>query len=213
MNMFSTSLVALCFASPMALALGSGAGQQPVAPTVSNLSFADLQAACLNPAKFHNQAAPKNIQISCQDSQTSWVPDVSSTLSMTGQREITASIISDKYSSAAVSSAVPLSSATMACPQFKQVTNSIQVIQATSCDELVAFTGTSVDFCVAAANALRISNPQAVTEVATGQTVSLCSAAATTPAQQGQQGQQGQKGATTSSSYDAQDSDLDSDLN
>jgi len=72
MKLFSCSLVALCLASPFALANDAG---QRAQLNGASLSFADLRDACLNPSKYHNQRSPSDIQISCKDSQLKWVLD------------------------------------------------------------------------------------------------------------------------------------------
>lgn len=149
------------------------------------LSFEDIRAACLNPARFHNQIAPTNIQISCKDVQSKWVPDAEGSLKMGCARQVTASVISDKYSARPVTGAVRAADQSASCPRFKQVIEAVESVRAVTCDELVAFTGSSVEFCTDVINSLRASNPDAVATTASGRTIDLCGA----QADAGQRGQ------------------------
>ena len=158
-------------------------GQKPGDTSTVDLSFEDLRAACLNPSRFHNQVAPKNIQISCRDIQSKWVPDTDGALSMISERQVTSAVQSDKYTSAAVTSGVPMSPQVVSCPKFKEVAETVESIRAVSCDELVAFTGTSIDFCAGAINTLRAANPQAIASVETGRVIDPCTLEAARPSQ------------------------------
>lgn len=141
---------------------------------VTTLSFEEFREACVNPAKFHNQVAPKNIQVSCQDAQTKWIPDSNGSADMGTRRVVSTAVTSDKYSAVTVTGDVVSAVQTIACPQFKQVTEMVDLIQAISCEDLVASTGNSIDFCVNAINALRASNPEAIKTNPTGVTMNYC---------------------------------------
>jgi len=174
MNTFTASLISICMISQAPIMALADSGDQ--SPDVSNqsLSFENLRAACLNPARFHNQIAPKNIQVSCKDRQIKFVPDVDGALNMDSQRDVRISVMSDKYTASEVSGPVAMAMQTVACPQYKQIVETVEVIHATSCDELTAFSGSSVDFCVGTINTLRAANPSAVTITNTGTVLSLC---------------------------------------
>lgn len=183
MKIFSLSILTCCLISSLSFA-DSGPDQRAPMPTPpapeqqapTTLDFDSLRAACLNPAKFHNQIAPKNIQVSCQDVQTKWVPDADGSVHMSGQRTVTVSVASDKYTADAFSGPVVVADKVVSCPQYKQITETVEVVHPTTCDELVAFCGSAVDFCVGNVNSMRASNPSAVTTQATGQVMSLCTA-------------------------------------
>jgi len=72
----------------------------------------------------------------------------------------------------------------MACPQFREIRETVEVSQATSCDEIGAFTGSAIDFCVKSIDALRSANPQALVVTNTGRTVSPCASNSGQRAQQ-----------------------------
>lgn len=139
------------------------------------LTFSDLRMACQNPARFHNQSAPTNIQISCKDIQYKWVPDDGGTVKMANSRNLMTSVYSDKYT--VYPTAKGTSSAQSApCPQFKQVAEIVETVRALSCDELIAFTGSADDLCLGAVDALKGANKEAVAVSQTGQFFNLCDA-------------------------------------
>lgn len=138
------------------------------------MTFEDLKVSCQNPAKFHNQVAPMNIQISCKDIQNKWLPDSEGSLAMGTGRQITTSIVSDKYTVDEETSQLPTTDQVVTCAKYKQVSESLDTVRAVTCDELLAFHGTAAEFCASAINALRAANQQAVTAAETGQKVSLC---------------------------------------
>jgi hypothetical protein len=152
------------------------------APATQTLGFDDLKAACQNPAAYHNQIAPSNIQVSCVDVQTKWVADTGSSITQPNTREVTASVTSDKYSVNAVITPIVMPNQTIACDQFKEISETINTVRAVTCADLIAFTGESSDFCAQSSDSMRVANPSAVVTVDTGRTLSLCNdSPATTP--------------------------------
>lgn len=138
------------------------------------LSFEDLKVACQNPAKFHAQVAPSNIQVTCSDVQHRWVPDADGAFEMANSRSVTTAVYSDKYTVAPQSSALVSSNQVASCPQFKEVAETIEVARAVTCDEIVSFNGTGIDFCASAADAVRAANKGAIRMADTGRMISLC---------------------------------------
>lgn len=154
--------------------LFAGNGQKNE-PGVRSLRFEEIREACTNPAKFHNQVAPTNIQIACRDVQTKWVPDTDGSKSMACGRNVTASVMSDKYTVNAITGHVPVSPLVSACPRYKQVEESMETIRSVSCEELVAFTGSAIDFCAGAANSVRSDNKEGIAIRDTGRVIDFCS--------------------------------------
>lgn len=138
------------------------------------LTFDELKEACLNPAKFHNQIAPTNIQISCKDVQSKWIPDTEGNLSMGCGRNVTATIMSDKYMVDSVTAPMATKAQVMTCPRFKQVYETVETMRALSCDDVKAITGPATDFCASAINSLRSLSPESITIMETGHKVDLC---------------------------------------
>ena len=176
MNKFSLVFISLTFAASAMADNGqqNNAQQYKDQAVQQRMSFEDIKSACLNPARFHNQVAPSNIQIACKDVQSKWVADDQGSYSMGCGRMVTATVASDKYTSDAVSAQVKAAPQITACPRFKEITESVDTVRAVTCAEIVAFTGSSTDFCADAINSLRAVNPKAVIIANTGQTVSLC---------------------------------------
>lgn len=145
---------------------------------VQTIGFDEVKAACLNPARFHNQVAPTNIQVSCRDVQLKWVPANDGTVALPTAHAVTTSVMSDKYNVAPVSATMDSAAQVFSCAQYKQVAESLELVRASSCDEMVAYTGSAADFCSAAAATMRANNASAIVTADTGQTVSLCPASA-----------------------------------
>jgi hypothetical protein len=162
----------------------------PLGASAENLSFDDLRVSCTNPAKFHNQIAPSNIQVTCKDVQTKWVADSNGTLTVPGAREVVTTIASDKYASPAAPGTVKVPDQALVCPKFKEVQETVENVRAVTCNDLVAFTGNVTEFCSGTVDALRASNPDAVKTTDTGRVLDLC--ANTAPKPVGQAGQSGQ---------------------
>ena len=182
------ALGTLCLASSAFATNGQGND-----PTVQGLSFEEIRISCQNPTRFHNQTAPSNIQVSCRDIQSKWIPDSDGTYSMLTARLVTSSVYSDKYSVSPQTAAVQTSPQVVACARFKEVSETVETIRSLSCDELVAFNGTSAEFCSAAVNSLRAVNVDAISSQPTGRITSLCAGDPTDsgPGQgRGQHGQQ-----------------------
>lgn len=171
MKTLTRSLIALSFISFASIAEANDDSQ------TTKLSFEEFREACLNPAKFHNQVAPKNIQVSCQDVQMKWVPESNGSADMNTRRVVSTAVTSDKYSAVTITGEVASALQTIGCPQFKQVTETVDLVQAVSCEELVASTGTSIDFCVNSINSLRASNPQSIKTTDTGVKMNYCAGA------------------------------------
>ena len=161
------SILAICFT----FSAHAANDQKEIAQRVT---FEDLKVACTNPARFHNQIAPTNIQVTCKDVQYKWVPDVDGSVSMTTSRLVTASVYADKYAAPPLTATLPSVPQVAACGQFKEVAETVETVRAVTCDELVAFNGTAADFCAGAVNSLRAANAESITVVPTGHTVSLC---------------------------------------
>ena len=143
-------------------------------PNLQPLGFDDVKAACQNPAKFHNQVAPASIQVSCRDIQYKWVPSDDGAINLPTAHLVTTSVMSDKYSVAPTSAEVASSPQVIACAQYKQVAETVETVRAVACDEMVAFSGTAIDYCAAAATSMRSANKAAIQTADTGKTMSLC---------------------------------------
>jgi hypothetical protein len=141
---------------------------------VQTIHFDELKIACETPAKYHNQAAPTNIQIGCQDLQLKWVPDTDKELSIKTSRQVTVLAYSDKYNVEAVTSVLESPSQNMTCPRFKQIAEKVESMRAVTCADILAFKGSASDFCAETINAVKSSNPSAAIVSDTGKVVDLC---------------------------------------
>ncbi len=161
-----------------ALAVSLASALVIAAEPVQTIGFDEVKAACLNPARFQNQVAPTNIQVSCRDVQLKWVPAGDATVALPTAHAVTTSVMSDKYHVAPVSATVDSAAQVVACAQYKQVSESLELVRSSSCDEMVAYTGSATDFCSSAAATMRANNASAIVIADTGRTVSMCPASA-----------------------------------
>jgi hypothetical protein len=152
-------------------------GAQKNEVPVATLRFEDVKEACLNPARFHNQVAPSNIQIQCRDVQYKWMPDAAGAMNIGTSRQITSSLLSDKYMVGSQSAPLTTPAQSVACPRFKMVEQVVETARAVTCAELVAFKGNAIEFCTATINNLVAANGKAVSSKETGRVVDMCNQA------------------------------------
>lgn len=141
---------------------------------VQVIRFEDLKVACENPAMFHNQVAPSNIQISCSEAKLKWMPEVSGSQMLNTNRMIVTSVISNKYTVSPMTSEVPSEPQTAPCTQYKQISETVESVVNTTCEQILAYQGTGDEYCLAKMDALRIASPEAIKVQDTGRLVSFC---------------------------------------
>jgi hypothetical protein len=157
------------------------------------LRFDQIREACLNPAEYQNQVAPKNLQLSCEERSTRWAAGTNSPVELPRQKQISASLTSDKYQVAPETMPLPVDSQRTACPKFKEILDVLSFTKVTTCEEILAFRGTEFDFCADVLERVRQSNPRSIQSSETGQVVDLCQAAP--PVDRCERGQRGQRDA------------------
>lgn len=157
-----------CFATANA-----GSTDQNNAGT-QNIRFEDLKEACANPARYHNQVAPTNIQISCTELKTKWVADPQEAVSLPTKRLIMTSVISNKYTVSPTTAQLACEPQMEACNQFKQVVESVEAVHTGTCESLMAFQGTAEEYCAANIDSLRVANPDSIKIQETGKKISFC---------------------------------------
>ncbi len=138
------------------------------------IKFEDLKVACTNPSRYHNQVAPSNIQISCSEARTKWIPDPKAAVSLPTKRIIITSVISNKYTVSPVTVAVPSDPQSGECSQYKQVIETVEAVHTGTCEALMTFKGTGEEYCASNIDALRTANPESVRVQDTGKRVSFC---------------------------------------
>lgn len=143
--------------------------------------FNEIRQACKDPAKYQNQVAPSNIQISCTDVQTAWVPAGNGSIQLDTTRFVTSALSSDKYTVNPTTQEVKSGSQVAACPRFKEVTETVSVPKGMSCEEVLAYPGDATSYCLALVDDLRRSNPNAVQTRDTGRSIDACGGAAPAP--------------------------------
>ncbi|OQW51919.1 MAG: hypothetical protein A4S09_09645 [Proteobacteria bacterium SG_bin7] len=141
---------------------------------VQKIRFEDLRVACETPAKYHNQTAPTNIQIGCQDLQLKWVPDTGKDMSVKTSRQLTVLAYSDKYNVEAVTAILDSAPQSINCPRFKQIAEKVESMRSVTCADILAFKGTAADFCAETINGVKGANPGAAQVTDTGKAVDLC---------------------------------------
>jgi hypothetical protein len=170
--------IALALVSAPAFAQGPsfGGSASSALPTGGHgLSFEQIKDACSNPSKFQNQQAPSNLQITCEEHVSRWLPYVAKEMQLPRSRYIVSSLTSDKYSVAPSQHAMDVDMQSAQCPSFKEVLEVTSFTKATSCDELLNFKGDEQDFCADILDRARQANPKMVQLNDTGRVVEFCS--------------------------------------
>jgi hypothetical protein len=161
------SVIALALAIVSTPAFAGGQGQ--------GLTWDQIKDACQNPAKFQNQLAPSNLQISCEEHLTRWLPYVSKEMQLPRSRYIVSSLTSDKYTVSPNQHAMDVDMQSAQCPSFKETLEISQFTKATTCDELLNWKGGQEDFCADVLDRARQANPKIVQINDTGRVVEFCS--------------------------------------
>jgi hypothetical protein len=164
----------------------------------SQLSFDEIREACQDPARFQNQIAPTNLQVTCEERTTKWLAVPSTAVDLPTSREIISSLSSDKYTVAPTSQLLDSQPQRASCPRYKEVLEHINFTKATSCDEIVNYKGSETDFCSEIVDKVRENNPKGIERSETGNTRDLCEVPADSGRdqrdQRDQRGQRGQRG-------------------
>jgi len=146
----------------------------PAFAATHGIGYSDLRDACTNPAKFQNQLAPSNLQISCEEHVSRWLPYNTKAMPLPRSRWIISSLTSDKYTVAPTTSGMPVDQQSGACPSFKETMEVTTFTKATSCDEILGWKGTEQEFCADIVDRARQANPKMVVVKDTGRVVEFC---------------------------------------
>ena len=161
-----------------------------LAPTVQagevsaqHLKFDEIREACMSPARFHNQTAPTNIQISCAEIRTKWVPmefkDANKQQQQSARaqtvRLVMSSLLSDKYAVDVVTDRLPSEDQVFPCAAFKEIKETVETARAVTCADLLSFKGSATDFCATTTGSLRQANASSVLTQDLGRVINMCS--------------------------------------
>lgn len=138
------------------------------------ITFQELRAACADPVRYHNQVAPSNIQVSCTEMKTKWVADPQSSVTLPTKRVVVTSVASNKYTVSPTTAELASDPQTATCDQYKQVIETVDAVQSTSCERILSFEGAPEEFCAASIDALRVGNPDAIKVQETGKKAGFC---------------------------------------
>jgi len=166
----------------------------PTAFAGKKLSYGQLKEACRNPEKFHNQIKPANLEITCSDVQTQWLPIEEGSFNMGRIRKISINMTSDKYDVPATSRELPVERQMGVCPRFKEVVEKVQLTRPTTCEEILDFDGNEIEFCAGMIDDVRRSNPGSIIIGESGRTIHFCSPSPSRPGNGGNGDQDQGKG-------------------
>ncbi len=139
------------------------------------LSFEQVKEACEKPSSFQKQIKPANMEITCTDVQSRWIPTEAGNYTLPRARKVTMGMTSDKYDVPGVSRDVAIEQQGGACPRFKETIEKIQTTRSTTCEEILAYNGSEIQFCTGVIDELRNSNPGAIIITDSGRVVQICS--------------------------------------
>jgi hypothetical protein len=158
------NLLAVVLTTISAPAFAGGAG----------ISFDEIREACQSPGKFQNQIAPTNLQVTCEERASRWLPYTAKEMTLPRSRQITASLSSDKYQVSPSVHEMDIEMQTASCPSFKEVIEISSFTKATTCDEILQFKGGVEEYCAEILDHARQSNPKMVQINDTGRVVEFC---------------------------------------
>jgi len=141
---------------------------------VKEITFDQFKEACKNPDGFSRQIAPTNIQATCKDVQYKWALNTPGEIKLPNSRYVTTAMTSDKYSAKAKTDLVKTDDQSAQCFRYKQIAETVQVSRALTCEAILAYPGTGVEYCQEVADAIREENPAAIVVVDTGATLDFC---------------------------------------
>jgi hypothetical protein len=139
-----------------------------------SIRFEDLKEACSNPARFHNQVAPQNIQISCTEMKTKWLEDIEGAVALPTKRLVVTSVISNKYTVSPSTAQMLSEPQSAGCANFKQVIETLDTAHSTTCEELLAYKGTGEEYCASNLDDIRIASPDSIKMQETGKKFGFC---------------------------------------
>lgn len=143
---------------------------------VQKLTYDQLKEGCKDPNQFQRQNKPANMEVSCEDRQTRWVPVDMGNFTLPRARKVAIGLTSDKFDVPGVTKEVATEQQAGTCPKFKEVIEKIQTTRATNCDEILAFQGTEIQFCSTVMDDMRAKNPESITVSDSGRVVDFCNA-------------------------------------
>jgi len=143
-------------------------------PYGEDLTFDKLKDSCINFSKYGYQRPPANIIVNCSNAEYDWEQVADGTSSVPTERFLSAGLISDKNKVSVKEYQVATNPYDFNCPNFKEVLKTLKLELKSSCTELVSFTGDLKDFCFKAIEDAIKSNPDIVSTVDTGKTLSSC---------------------------------------
>jgi hypothetical protein len=153
----------------------AGGADQDSDSKVQRIRFEDLKEACLNPARFHNQISPTNIQITCGELRHKWIAEQDGSIPLDTRRIVMTTVVSNKYTASPVASELNSEPQGVPCTQFKQILESVETVLSTTCEQILEFKGTADEYCSMSVDTLRMANPDAVKVQETGKKVNFCS--------------------------------------
>ena len=151
-----------------------GDGGKGGAGISASISWDELKARCLHPEQFDVQRAPQNIKIQCSDSDFEYVPSAAGQISLAASRTVVTSILADKFHVMAGASDVPVIPKGGSCLRFKEVEKSLTIEKPMSCDEIVGLKSEPAEYCLAALDQAKGSNPKLLAVRDTGHVVDTC---------------------------------------
>ena len=152
-------------------------GNPTSSPTAENISLEEFQAHCANPLQFPAQVPPSNITLHCRSLETQFVPEAPGVVATGVTRHIQAQISSNKWAVGNNQHAegLPAAPKPETCPRFKEVETALAHDINLTCDDVIGIKGPLEEYCAAATDRERNSNPQQITKRDTGRVIDTCS--------------------------------------
>jgi len=157
-------------ADTQAPAAGGGA---PVATTFQ-VTLEKFRDQCTNPLKSEVQRAPQDIKLVCRNQEVTWVATAPGEVPLKSVRTMTASLVSDKFRVAEVSSNVDVIQRKGSCQRYQEVVENFATEVAITCDEVINHKGPIEDICTQKVDESKDKNESAIQLLATGRVIDTC---------------------------------------
>jgi hypothetical protein len=161
----------------MSLASVSFADDKPTTGRpVKPVSWEELQGRCQDPNNYQDLQGvlPTNIQIECTNVVRTWVQSEPGVVPLAADRGVAAAVSATKFTVNSESRALGFPGENGACPRFKEVVRTSNIVVPVSCGQVMGFKGKPVDFCQGIFDSGKGQGPKETVTRETGRVIDSC---------------------------------------
>ena len=141
-----------------------------------NISWDEFTRRCANPDSFDNQREPRAITIQCTNTEHEFVADAPGAIDLAASRHVSTAVLSDKFTVSAMDKDYALGGkAAGSCQRYKEIEKTVTIQRGPlSCADVLAIKGDISDYCAAALDSAKSSNPKTIDVRDTGRVIDTC---------------------------------------